>query len=61
MHPYHIIGWYCLMECYEGLNNFLKVSEIKTNLHTLIKNDSRAQEMYNKYAHLIPKYKFKCN
>ncbi len=52
-YPFHVIGLYCMMECYNKLGNDEKANEIKMRIVELIKTDKRASDMYNKYKQLI--------
>jgi radical SAM superfamily enzyme YgiQ (UPF0313 family) len=54
LHPFHIVAWYCIMECYERLNNHQKATETRDKLYTLIHQDARSAEMYSKYRDLMP-------
>lgn len=54
LHPFHIVAWYCIMECYERLNNHQKATEIRDKLYTLLRQDARSAEMYSKYRDLMP-------
>lgn len=54
LHPFHIVAWYCIMECHERLHNHKKATEARVKLYTLIRKDARSAEMYRKYGHLMP-------
>lgn len=53
-YPFHIIGWYCMMECYKFMNDIKNVKQIKDKINKLIKDDKRANEMFIKYSNLMP-------
>jgi len=53
-YPFHIIGWYCVMECYRLMGDYAMATKIKEKINDLIKSDSRANEMFVKYKDLIP-------
>lgn len=55
-YPFHIIGWYCIMECYKHLGDFEQVHRIYEKINNLIKYDKRAYEMFHKYNDLIPNF-----
>mgnify|MGYP000850280248 FL=1 len=57
-YPFHIIGWYCIMKCYEALQNFEKVLQLKEKITELIKCDKRSTEIFNKYYDLMPDFIF---
>lgn len=52
-YPFHIIAWHCLMECYKGLGDNVKVEQIKGTVENLIKTDKRAEDMFIKYGDLM--------
>jgi pentatricopeptide repeat protein len=54
--PYHIVAWYCIMECYLKLKKMKKAEEIKNRMKKLIQSDNRAKKMYLKYKDMMPKY-----
>lgn len=53
-YPFHVIGWYCMAECYEKLGNREEVKNCEETIRELIKSDNRAIEMYSKYSYLMP-------
>jgi MoaA/NifB/PqqE/SkfB family radical SAM enzyme len=56
-YPFHIIGWYCLMESYKGLGDFNAALRTEESMRSLIRSDSRAADMYAKYCNLMPAFK----
>lgn len=52
-YPFHIIGWYCMVKCYEGLGNKEQVLQIKKKIRVLIESDKRALEMFDNYKDLM--------
>lgn len=58
LYPFQIIGWYCIMLCYERLGEKNKSEETRQKLHSLLQTDERSIEMYRKYADLMPHYAF---
>jgi len=56
MYPFHIIGWYCIMECYQALGDEKNFRQTKEKISSLIKSDKRAAEMFTKYNNLMPNF-----
>lgn len=54
MYPFHIMGWYCIMECYQALGDKEKADQKKNKITALIQSDKRATEMFLKYNDLMP-------
>lgn len=54
-HPFHVVAWYCIMECYQEWGRETEAEAVKTLLLDLIKTDSRAGDMYEKYQNLMPR------
>lgn len=52
-YPFHIIGWYCVAKCYDGLGKMEQVLQIKKKIRVLIESDKRASEMFNDYKDLM--------
>lgn len=52
-YPFHVIGLYCTMECYNRIGNDEKANEIKLRIIELIKTDKRSSDMYNEYKHVM--------
>lgn len=57
-YPFHIIGWYCLGDCYRLKGEDEKAQEVIDKISSLIETDSRAREMYLKYGDLMTDYNF---
>jgi hypothetical protein len=55
-YPFHIIGWYCLMQSYKGLGNIEKAQEVKKKITVLINSDKRSAEMFSKYGDLMGEF-----
>jgi tetratricopeptide (TPR) repeat protein len=55
-YPFHIIGWYCMMECYEKLGMTGEARRMVERIRELIKTDKRAIAMYRKYSYLMPAF-----
>jgi len=53
-YPFHIIGWYCIMECQRLLGNLDEAAETEKTILNLIRADRRAQKMCEKYGDLMP-------
>ncbi len=53
-HSFHIVAWYCIMECYKKLGKTEKANEIKQQIVELIDNEKRATDMFEKYGDLMP-------
>ncbi|MDC0990175.1 hypothetical protein OAR29_06480, partial [Rhodospirillales bacterium] len=56
-YQFHIIGWYCMMLCYEAMGDTLEKENLEEKIINLVKNDPRAQQLYFKYHDLLPKIK----
>jgi anaerobic magnesium-protoporphyrin IX monomethyl ester cyclase len=52
-YSFHIIAWYCIMECHRSLGNIELSERLEKNLQKLIKTDKRATAMYEKYSDLM--------
>jgi tetratricopeptide (TPR) repeat protein len=52
-YPFHVIAWYCIMECYRGLGDEGQAKKVETDLRRLIQSDKRAAEMFAKYGDMI--------
>jgi anaerobic magnesium-protoporphyrin IX monomethyl ester cyclase len=52
-YPFHVIAWYCIMECYRGLGDEGKAKRVEMHLRKLIQSDKRAAEMFAKYGDMI--------
>lgn len=52
-YPFHIIGWYCVAKCYDGLGNMEQVLQINKKIRVLIESDERASEMFNNHKDLM--------
>jgi anaerobic magnesium-protoporphyrin IX monomethyl ester cyclase len=57
-YPFHIIAWYCMMKCYQGLANAEQARQTEMHLRTLIQDDQRASEMFAKYGDLMQDFSF---
>lgn len=53
-YPFHLFGWWGRMVSFEGMGNKEKAEEIREKILDLIENDSKSQNMYAKYGHLLP-------
>jgi tetratricopeptide (TPR) repeat protein len=56
-YPFHIIGWYCLMQCYQNLKDFAKMKQIDRKIRDLIKSDARSTKMFHNYKDLMSDFK----
>ncbi|MGE5328830.1 MAG: radical SAM protein [Deltaproteobacteria bacterium] len=54
-YPFHIVGWYCIMECYEGMGDIEKAESVKNKIIEKIKNDERSAKMLAQHHDLMPK------
>lgn len=52
-HPFHVIAWYCIMQCYKSLGEEDRSRETEKILQELIKTDERAADMFIKYGDLL--------
>jgi tetratricopeptide (TPR) repeat protein len=52
-YSFHVVAWYSMMECFEALGNMEKVEAIKQEIKRLIRTNSMASDMYNKYKYLM--------
>lgn len=52
-YPFHVIAWYCIMECYRGLADEGQAKRVEMDLRKLIQSDKRAAEMFAKYGDMI--------
>ncbi len=55
VYPFHVVAWYCIMECYEGLQDHENALRTKEELMDLIKHDKRSEDMFRKYGDLMPR------
>jgi len=55
-YPYHMVGWYCVAECYRSMGNAGKTAETAEHMKGLIKSDGRAKDMYDQYHDLMPNF-----
>ncbi|MFC1709844.1 B12-binding domain-containing radical SAM protein, partial [Candidatus Omnitrophota bacterium] len=53
-HPYHIVAWYCILDCYRKMDDLKQVAFERKRILSLIKKDSRATAMFRKYEDLMP-------
>jgi anaerobic magnesium-protoporphyrin IX monomethyl ester cyclase len=53
LYPFHIIAWYCIMECYKEMNDYSRANSAENKIKQLIEEDKRSKEMYHKYGDLI--------
>ncbi len=56
LYPFQIVGWYCIMLCYEKMNDAENASKMREKMDHLMKTDERAVEIYQKYSDLMPEY-----
>lgn len=54
-YPFHVIGWYCIMLCYEAIGDINNRNNVLANIVDLIKTDLRARQLYKTYSDLLPK------
>ena len=54
LYPFHIVAWYCIMECHAGLRDRQKAAEVRRKLDELVRRDARSAEMFRKYGRLMP-------
>ncbi len=52
-YPFHVIAWYCIMECYRGLGDEGQTKRVEIDLRKLIQSDKRAAEMFANYGDMI--------
>jgi len=52
-YPFQVIGWNCIMQCYQSMGNQKKVGQVKAKISSLLESDPAAQEMFQKYGHLV--------
>ncbi len=53
VHPFHVIAWYCIIECYKKLGDIKQVKCTSEYLQKIIQNDKRAMDMFEKYGSLM--------
>lgn len=53
-YPFHIFGLHCLRRAYLGLDNVAKADETWQRLEDIVQTDTRAREMIEKFAYLVP-------
>lgn len=56
VYPFHIIGWYCLAECYRAREEQARVEEIEAKIRNLVETDSRSKKMYDSYRDMMPHF-----
>jgi hypothetical protein len=54
LYDFHIIGWYCILFCYEKLGDTAGIIITKNKIKQLLESDERAITMYQKYRQFIP-------
>jgi radical SAM superfamily enzyme YgiQ (UPF0313 family)/alkylhydroperoxidase/carboxymuconolactone decarboxylase family protein YurZ len=52
-YPFHIVAWYCLGKCYEGMGDITGRDSALNTINALITTDSRAMEMYLKFGGML--------
>ena len=52
-HPFHIFGWYILMQCYRNLGRTEEADKTRTHISDLIANDERSTKMFQKYGYML--------
>ena len=55
VYPFHVVAWYCIMECYQGLGKDAEAAVVRQELLARIRNDVRSAEMFRKYHDLMPR------
>jgi uncharacterized radical SAM superfamily protein len=53
-YPFHIVAWYSIMACYEEMGDEARSQEILDTILKLIRTDSIAADMFEKYSDLMP-------
>ena len=56
VYPFHIVAWYCIMKCHQGMGAGEQVESTHQHLGRLIATDDRAARMYERYRFLIPDF-----
>ena len=55
-YPFHIIGWYCMMECYDLLGERERAEQVRDKISTLVKTDERVNKMFTIYNDLMQNF-----
>ena len=54
MYPFHTVGHYCVMECYEALGDIDNAAHKKAEIAELLADDKEANRMFFKFRELMP-------
>lgn len=49
-YPFHVIGWYCIMRCYEKLGREADAIATRKKIYALIEDDERSKDMFHKFG-----------
>ncbi len=53
-YPFHIVAWYCIMECYLKMGKIDEAQKIYDTIFMQIDSDKRSAEMFTKYGDMMP-------
>lgn len=56
-YPYHMVGWYCVAECYRLMGKGEQSRETAERMKGLVASDGRAKDMFDQYHDLMPNFK----
>lgn len=54
VYPFHIVAWYCIMKCHQGMGSGQQAESTLAHLSRLLATDDRAARMYARYCALMP-------